>query len=95
MKKALDVILVLVLVLSFAAFGNESTEAADDSPVIGVALPQLDADGYRANLIGIQERQKNTVLKFSLLIRKTPLKSRPVKLKISSHQGLMQSFYPD
>lgn len=56
MKKIVEVILVLMIVLSFAAFSNESTQAADEKAVIGVALPQLDADGYRANLIGIQEK---------------------------------------
>lgn len=32
-----------------------SSEASEEGLVIGVALPQLDADGYAANLIGIQE----------------------------------------
>lgn len=38
-----------------AASGSTPASTAEASAVIGVSLPQLDADGYSANLIGIQE----------------------------------------
>lgn len=69
MKKFLATLLAAAFALTVTACGGApsstagsststsvaSGSAAGESVVIGVSLPQLDADGYSANLIGIQE----------------------------------------
>ncbi|MEG0750650.1 MAG: sugar ABC transporter substrate-binding protein [Oscillospiraceae bacterium] len=67
MKKVLAILLALTLVFSLAACAGapaesdpapEDKEGAKATAVIGVSLPQLDADGYHANLIGIETKAK-------------------------------------
>lgn len=53
MKKILALILAAVMV--FALCAAASADEAEKKVVIGVAMPQLDNDGFKANLIGINQ----------------------------------------
>ena len=57
MKKFLSLMLALVLVLVFVACGTESGDDTGEGKkwVFGISMPQLDNDGFRANLIGIEQ----------------------------------------
>lgn len=69
MKKIVVIMMVLLLSAAVAfAGGSQEMEGDDDQIVLGVTLPQLDADGFRVNLEAVEavaEENGVQVLSFS------------------------------
>ena len=64
MKKTIALLLVLTMALSFAACSSSSgsSSTAQKAYTFGIAMPQLDIDGFKANLVGIRQfAEKNNI----------------------------------
>lgn len=68
MKKLVALILALIMVLTLVACGSKATPETTAAPadseaaapaenkiVFGISMPQLDNDGFKANMVGIQQ----------------------------------------
>lgn len=67
MKKLIAILLTLTMVISLAACGkksggSDSGSGGETAYTFGIAMPQLDIDGFKANLVGIKEfAEKNSI----------------------------------